>query len=91
MRKNVKTLGPKTKIGEVVHVAVNDCFEGDVKLLRKKPHKYYVKIIYAVKCYRTQRDIPDGQKMWIHEDLIFRIKPVSLSERFRRLFERRIY
>ena len=87
MSTNVKPLGPKTKIGETVHVVVNDCFEGDVKLLRKKPHKYYVKIIYAVKCYSNQRDIPEGQKMWIHEDLIFRIKPVKFSERFRRLFE----
>ena len=97
MNVEAKRLGPKTKIGEVAFVEVSDCFCGEVKLLRKKNSskrdstKYYVKILWSSKCYRTQKDIPDGRKMWIPQRLLCEPKRPTIKERFRRLFTKTVY
>ena len=65
------------KPGDIFHLAVYDCFEGDVKLLIKGINKSYIKIIDVLPCYPCQKPIPAGEKMWIEKELVCEYRPTQ--------------
>ena len=52
-------------IGQVVRMAVYDCFEGDVKILAVGEDKVFVEIVDVLTCYYCQRAHKPGEKYWI--------------------------
>lgn len=59
------------KRGQVVHMAVYDCFEGEVRILKNRHRKVLVEIVDVLTCYPCQKNPQPGEKHWIEENMIF--------------------
>jgi hypothetical protein len=68
------------KRGQVVHMTVYDCFEGEVKILKNHRHKVLVEIIDVLTCYPCQRKPLPGKKLWIEEKMIFHPEMIEHTE-----------
>ena len=52
-------------IGQVVHMTVYDCFEGDVKILAVGEDRVFIEIVDVLTCYSCQKAHKPGEKYWI--------------------------
>ena len=59
------------KRGQIVHRAVYDCFEGEVRILKNRRKKVLVEIVDVLTCYPCQKKPQPGEKHWIEENMIF--------------------
>ena len=59
------------KRGQIVHMAVYDCFEGEVRILKNRRNKVLVEIVDVLTCYPCQKKHQPGEKHWIEENMIF--------------------
>ena len=59
------------KRGQIVHMAVYDCFEGEVRILKNRRRKVLVEIVDVLTCYPCQKKPQPGEKHWIEENMIF--------------------
>ena len=59
------------KRGQIVHMAVYDCFEGEVRILKNRRRKILVEIVDVLTCYPCQKKLQPGEKHWIEENMIF--------------------
>ena len=64
------------RIGQVVHMVVYDCFEGDVKILAVGEDRVFVEIVDVLTCYSCQKAHKPGEKYWIAD---WEIPPESES------------
>lgn len=56
----------------VVNIAVYDCFNGKVKILKNRGYKWLIEIIDVYPCYSCQAPYKKGETMWISHEDIFR-------------------
>ena len=56
--------------GRIVHMSVEDCFVGDVKILKVLDNKVLIEIVDVIPCYRTQSQPLPGKRYWIDDYLI---------------------
>lgn len=59
------------KCGQVVHMTVCDCFEGEVKIIKNRSRKVLVEIVDVLTCYPCQKKPQQGERHWIEANLIF--------------------
>ena len=59
------------KRGQVVHMTVYDCFEGEVRILKNRRRKVLVEIVDVLACYPTQRRPKKGERHWIEDKIVF--------------------
>ena len=57
-------------VGEIVTMTVDDCFGGDVKILKTKENKVFIEIIDVTPCYACQSKPNPGTRYWIDDYLI---------------------
>lgn len=69
MHKALEKISP----GDVIQMAVYDCFEGDFKLIKKMFGEIYVEVIDVCMCYPQQAQSQSGDRYWIEEDEIAEI------------------
>ncbi len=55
------------RVGQIVHIAVYDCFEGDVKILAVGKDRIFVEIVDVLTCYSCQKAHTPGEKYWISD------------------------
>lgn len=61
----------RKKRGKVIDLAVYDCFEGKVRILKNRRHKVMIEIIEVFPCYSCQISPQKGERHWIDENSIF--------------------
>jgi hypothetical protein len=52
-------------------MAVYDCFEGEVRILKNRRKKVLVEIVDVLTCYPCQKKPQPGEKHWVEENMIF--------------------
>ena len=57
--------------GKVIDLAVYDCFEGKVRILKNRRHRIKIEIIEVSPCYSCQKAPIKGMRLWIDENSIF--------------------
>lgn len=65
---------PQNKPGDIINIAVYDCFEGKVRLLLQRKNAVYIEIIDVCMCYSCQVQSQTGEKYWIRKNDIFQYR-----------------
>jgi len=60
----------ESKNGNIVHIAVYDCFSGEVKVMRVGDEGIVIKIRNVCSCYSCQRPMRRGKTLFIRYDLV---------------------
>lgn len=55
---------------DIISISVYDCFNGKIKILKKKSRKYLIEIVDVCMCYPQQKQLRPGERMWINKDEI---------------------
>ena len=63
--------------GQVVHMTVYDCFEGEVRILKNRRHKVLIEIVDVLTCYPCQKKPQPGETHWIDEKMIFHREKIA--------------
>lgn len=74
MRRLIHNLITMRK-NRVVNIAVYDCYNGKVKILKNRGYKWLIEIIDVYPCYSCQAPYKKGETMWVsHKDIFIQPK-----------------
>lgn len=62
---------PDNKPGDIIDMAVYDCFEGKVKILQQEKDSVFIEIVDVCMCYPSQKQALPGERCWVDKEEIF--------------------
>lgn len=60
------------RTGRVINLAIYDCFDGEVKIIKNRFYKWLIEIVDVSMCYPCLKQAEPGERMWIHRKDIYR-------------------
>lgn len=64
----------KMRKGKLVCITVYDEFTGFVKILKNRFWKWYIEIVDVSMCYKSQKQLVPGERLWITSNELYRDK-----------------